>query len=122
MGALFRGLAVLLYLAYAARAQTLPEILSRVSEEAEVFRRIAPQILAEETLTQRALKPPPRFRPRAGAAAATPLTTTRQTREIVSEYSFGTLKDAPESLHEFRQVISVDGKTISCSKTSRNTG
>ena len=120
MGALFRGLAVLLYLAYAARAQTLPEILSRVSEEAEVFRRIAPQILAEETLTQRALKPPPRFRPRAGAAAATPLTTTRQTREIVSEYSFGTLKDASESLHEFRQVISVDGKTISAAAAARH--
>ena len=37
----------LLCLASAAGAQTLPEILSRVSEEAEVFRRIAPQVLAD---------------------------------------------------------------------------
>src|ERR1700689_3795442 len=63
----------LLFLASAAGAQTLPEILSRVSEEAEVFRRVAPQVLSEETLTQRALKPPPRFHPRLGATAAQPL-------------------------------------------------
>ena len=45
--------------------QNLPldQILSRVSEEAEMFRRVAPQTLAEETLTQRSLKPQPRFRP-----------------------------------------------------------
>ena len=88
----------LLGLATAAAAQTLPEILSRVSEEAEVFRHIAPQVLAEETLTQRALKNPGRFHPRVGAVAAKPLTPNRQTREIVSEYSFGTLQGAA-SLH-----------------------
>jgi hypothetical protein len=99
------------WLASAASAQTLPEILSRVSEEAEVFRRVAPQILSEETLTQRALKPT--GRPHPGTAA-------RQTREIVSEYSFGTLRDAPESLHEFRQVTSVDGQTVSVAKAARH--
>ena len=51
-----------------AQAQTLPQILSRVSEEAEVFRHVAPEVLAEETLTQRGVKPPGRFRPRVGAA------------------------------------------------------
>lgn len=115
------GFAFLLCLASAAGAQTLPEILSRVSEEAEVFRRVAPQVLAEETLTQRALKAPPRFHPRAGADAAKLLTATRQTREIISEYSFGTLKDAPESLHEFRQVTSVDGRAITAAVTARHT-
>jgi hypothetical protein len=103
-----------------AGAQTLPEILSRVSEEADVFRRVAPQVLAEETLTQRALKAPPRFHPRVGAAAAKPVSATRQARELVSEYSFGTLKDAPDSLHEFRQVISVDGKAISAAAAARH--
>ena len=114
------GLVALLCLASAAGAQTLPEILSRLSEEAEVFRRVAPQVLAEETLTQRAVKAPPRFHPRVGAAAAKPLNLTRQTREIISEYSFGTLKDAPESLHEFRQVISVDGQAISATAAARH--
>jgi hypothetical protein len=110
----------LLYLVSAAGAQTLPEILSRVSEEAEVFRHVAPQVLAEETLTQSALKAPPRFHPRVGAAAAKPLTLASQTREIISEYSFGALKDAPESLHEFRQVISVDGQSISAAAAARH--
>src|SRR5580698_2801494 len=55
----------------ACGAQTLPEILSRLSEEAEVFRHVAREILAEETLTQRALKAPARFHPRLGTAAAT---------------------------------------------------
>ena len=110
----------ILFMAPAAAAQTLAAILSRVSEEAEVFRRVAPQVLAEETLTQRALKGPQRFHPRVGAGAAKPLAPARQTREIVSEYSFGTLKDAPESLHEFRQVISVDGKAISGAASARH--
>jgi hypothetical protein len=103
-----------------AWAQSLPEILSRVSEEAEVFRHVAPQVLAEETLTQRAMKGPPRFHPRIGAAAAKPVVAVAETREIVSEYSFGALKDAPESLHEFRQVTSVDGKTISAAAAARH--
>lgn len=118
-----RGVSALLgmlCMASAAGAQTLPEILSRVSEEAAVFYRVAPQVLAEETLTQRALKAPSRFHPRVGAAAAKLVTPARQTREIISEYSFGTLKDAPASLHEFRQVISVDGKAISAVAAARH--
>ena len=42
----------------------LPDILSRVSEEAEVFSQNAVQALTQETLEQRALMPPSRFRPR----------------------------------------------------------
>src|SRR5580658_2999286 len=115
-----RVLVVLIGLVSASGAQTIPEILSRVSEEAEVFRHVAPQVLAEETLTQRALKGPARFHPRVGAAATKLITPTRQTREIISEYSFGTLKDAPGPLHEFRQVISVDGQAISTAATARH--
>lgn len=110
----------LLSLAATAAAQTLPEIVSRVSEEAEVFRRVAPQVLSEETLTQRALKGPGRFHPRVGAAAAKPLVPTWQTREIISEYSYGTLKDAPGSLHEFRQVTAVDGQAVSSTAAARH--
>jgi len=107
-------------LASAAWAQTLPEIVSRVSEEAEVFEHVAPQLLAEETLTQRTVKPPGRFRPRVGAAVAKPVEPVWRTREIVSEYSFGFLKDAPEWLHEFREVTSVDGRVVSSAEAARH--
>lgn len=120
MAWLSKALLLASILVVSAAGQTLPEILSRVSEEAEVFRHVAPQLLAEETLTQRALKPPSRFRLRIGAAAATPAVATMQTREITSEYSFGFLKDAPESLHEFRQVTSVDGKPVTSAESARH--
>jgi hypothetical protein len=103
------------------QAQTLPEILSRVSEEAEVFRHVAPEVLAEETLTQRGIKPPGRFRPRVGAAVTKTTAAALQTREIVSEYSLGAFKDAPQSLHEFRQVVSVDGHSVSSAASARKT-
>jgi len=106
----------------ALRAQPLPlsDILSRVSEEAEVFRQLASQTLTQETLEQRALKPPPRFHPRLGAAAAEQPKPQYQTREIVSEYSFSSLKDAPDQIHEFRQVVSVDGRKISTPEKARH--
>jgi hypothetical protein len=100
----------------------LEQILSRVSEEAEVFRQVAPQTLAEETLTQRTLKPPPRFRPRLGAAAKKPEPPkpVYATQEVVSEYSFATLRDSPGALHEFRQVISVNGRRITTPEKARH--
>jgi hypothetical protein len=103
-----------------AWAQTLPQILSRVSEEAEVFHHVAPEVLAEETLTQRANKPPARFRPRVGTAAIKPTAPVLETREITSEYSFGALQDAPQSLHEFREVVSVDGRPVSSAASARH--
>jgi hypothetical protein len=104
----------------AAAAQTLPALLSRLSEEAEVFRQAAPQMIAQETFTQRALVAKLRFNPRIGAAAAKPATPFWQTREIISEYSFGTLNEAPGSLHEFRQVTSVDGHAVHSPETARH--
>jgi hypothetical protein len=94
-------------------------LLARVSEEAEVFRRTAVKLIAQETLRQRALQPPPRFRPRAGQAATQPPPIVYRTREIVSEYSYGVLRDSPGSLHEFRQVLSVDGRPVSAPARAR---
>jgi len=110
----------ILCIASMAAAQTLPEIQSRLAEEAAVFRRVAPQVLSEETLTQRALKAPPRFHPRLGEAATKTIEPVWQTREIISEYSFGALKDAPESIHEFRQATSVDGRPIASATAARH--
>jgi hypothetical protein len=85
------------------------KLVARLSEEADAFRRLAPQVLGEETLQQRALKPPPRFRPRMGHAAKGPPMPTWQEREIRSEYTFALFDGA---MHELRQVTTVDGKKV----------
>ena len=100
---------------------TLPQILSRVAEEAEVFQQNAPQALTLETLEQRALMPPSRFRPRIGKAATEVPKPRLQVREIVSEYSVGTLKESTSrDLFELRQVIEVDGRKVQSSESARH--
>jgi hypothetical protein len=97
----------------------LSKILARVSEEAEVLQQNAPRILTQETLEQRAVMPPSRFRPRDETAAASADSRLR-VREIVSEYSFGALSETPaHNLLEFRQVISVDGRTVQTQESAR---
>ena len=100
---------------------TLPEILSRIAEEAEVLEQNVPKALTEETLEQRTLIPPPRFLPRVGKAATVTPKPRLAVREIVSEYSVGTLKesDSPD-LVEFRQVVSVDGRRIQSAEHARH--
>jgi hypothetical protein len=93
------------------RADELTEKMSaRLSEEAEAFLRIAPLVLGHETLQQKALKPPRRFRPRVGTAATAPPKDDFQQRTLISEYGFGMIGS---SLHELRQVTSVDGRKVS---------
>src|SRR5215469_18940431 len=89
-----------------------PDLLSRVAEEAEILQQNAPKSLTTETLQQRTLLPPSRFRPRIGRTAIAAAAQPRlQVREIISEYSVGTLKESDShNLCEFRQVISVDGR------------
>src|SRR5450755_4553710 len=70
-------------------AQTaIQKMMARISEEASAFQHLAPQVLGKETLHQRALKPPGRFRPRVGAAAMAAPQPTWKEREIVSQYGF----------------------------------
>jgi hypothetical protein len=99
----------------------LAAILEHVSEDAGLFRATAPRMLAEETFEQRALKPPRRFRPRLGNAALEPPKPEYRTRTIVSEYGFSTFQDAPNALHELRQVVSVDGRSIASREAARRT-
>lgn len=105
------SLAVLV-LAAEPGAPQIERLLARVGEEAEVFRQAAVKLIAQETLRQRALQAPPRFRPRAGKAARRPAPLEYRTREIVSELSYGILRESPGVLHEFRQVIRVDGRPV----------
>src|ERR1035437_5777190 len=119
---------MLLVAAFVAFAQnpaqpSLPDLLSRVAEEAETLQENAPKSLTLEVLEQRALMPATRFRPRIGkkaTAVAQPLRLV--VRQIVSEYSVGTLKEsAVQNLTELRQVISVDGRKIQSAERARHT-
>lgn len=101
------ALAVTLY-----AADDTQKMLSRVAEEADAFHRLAPSLLAQETLDQKARKPAPRFRPRVGADARSAPPIVWQDRQIVSEYGFVTLAGEQETLHELRRVISVDGHPV----------
>jgi hypothetical protein len=83
----------------------------RVAEEADVLGQNAARILTRESLEQRSLMPPSRFRPRAGSAAEQANGPRLRIREVVSEFSFGALRSSPShDLVEFRQVVSVDGQ------------
>src|ERR1035437_2918823 len=101
---------------------SLPELLSRVAEEAEMLQQNAPKSLTQEVLDQLALMPATRFRPRIGKMAtdvAQPLRLV--VRQIVSEYSVGTLKEsAVQNLTELRQVISVEGRKVQSAERARH--
>jgi hypothetical protein len=96
-----------------------PQIPPRVAEEAEVLAENATRILTRETLTQRSLLPPTRFRPRAGSTAERATGPRFRIREVVSEFSFGTLHSSQShDLLEFRQVLSVDGEPVQSADTA----
>jgi hypothetical protein len=99
----------------------IPAILSRLAEESEVLQQNAPKALTQETLEQRTLMPASRFHPRIGSAATIPLKPRTVVRQIVSEYSVGTLKDSSsQDLTELRQVISVDGHKVQSVASARH--
>src|ERR1017187_591011 len=101
---------------------SLPDLLSRVAEEAAMLQQNAPKSLTREVLEQRALMPGTRFRPRIGQKGTAVVPPPRLlVREIVSEYSVGTLKEsAVQNLTELRQVISVDGRKIQSPERARH--
>ena len=101
----------------------LPDLLSRVAEEAEMLQQNAPKSLTQEVLEQRALMPATRFRPRIGKKATTMAVPPPRlvVRQIVSEYSVGTLKESTvQNLTELRQVISVDGRKVQSAASARH--
>jgi hypothetical protein len=88
-----------------------PRIPPRVAEEAEILEQYATRIMTEESLEERSLMPPSRFRPRAGSAAEQAIGPRFRIRQVVSEFSFGALRTSrTPDLVEFRQVLSVDGQ------------
>ena len=87
----------------------LEQALSQIASHASQFWHSAPGYTARETLQQKAIVPS-RRRLRIGQAALEPPKPAFRDREIVSYYGFSSYKAAPEALHEFRRVISIDGK------------
>jgi len=114
------GLVLLLACAGGQVDVRLEGILRRLAEEAEIFAQTATNLTSEETLQQRARKNPRRFRLRLGSRAVEPPKPEYQSREIVSEYGFAVLKEAPGVIHEFRQVVSVDGRRIKSREQARH--
>lgn len=99
--------------------EQIQKLIERLSEEAATFQRIAPQVIGQETLVQRAIKPPARFRPRIGEAAKKPPEPRWQQREIKSEYAFAAFAGEGGSLHEIRQITAIDGKTVQDTKRAQ---
>jgi hypothetical protein len=96
------------------------KLIEGLSKQADAFQRIAPEMLGRETLHQRALKPPPRFRPRIGESAKRPLQPAWQERDIISEYGFAALGDNRQEVHEMRRVIAVDGRIVEDEKQAQD--
>jgi len=93
------------------------QALDRVAEEASAFQSTAPDMLAVETLRQRAIKPvKKRFRPALGEAEVRG--PEWQTREIVSEYGYARMGGSYGFLREFRRPTAVDGVDLPESRRS----
>lgn len=110
-----------LLLASLLRADEMTQKMSaRVSEEADAFAKLAPQVLGTEKLHQAAMKPKSRFHPRVGAAAMQPPPAVWTERNITSEYGFAAFSGEAGAIHELRQVTTVDGKKVEDTKKAQS--
>jgi hypothetical protein len=114
-GPLLSYLAVSFALALRADENT-QKLVKRLGDQAEAFQKIAPQLVGQETLHQRALAPP-RFKMRVGDAAKQPQAADWKEHEIVSEYAFAQMG---RQIHELRQVTAVDGKQVASEKKAQD--
>jgi hypothetical protein len=91
--------------------------LPQIARQASKFWQTAPGFVAKETLKQKAaVKPKRKFR--IGGAAVDPPKPELKDRESVSFYAISSFRSAPEALHEFRQVVTVDGKAVAAEGSS----
>jgi len=112
-----RGLTLLCFALVLRADDSTQKLVKRLADEAEAFQKIAPQLVGRETLHQRVLAPPPRFKMRTGDAAKQAVVAAWKEHEIVSEYTFALLG---REIHEFRQVTSVDGKHVASEKKAQD--
>jgi hypothetical protein len=96
------------------------QLVASLSQQADAFRKIAPDVVGQETLFQRAVKPPKGgFHIRVGASAQKPAEPVWQERRILSEYSFAAFTGEGGAIHELRRVTAVDGRTVQDSKKAQ---
>jgi len=89
------------------------QLVASLSREADAFRKLAPSVVGQETLFQRAVKPPKGgFRIRVGANAQKASAPVWQERRILSEYGFAAFAGEGGAIHELRRVTAVDGRTM----------
>jgi hypothetical protein len=92
------------------------QALPQIAKQASKFWQTAPGYVAKETLKQKATVKPKR-KLRIGGGAVDPPKPELKDREIVSYYAISSFRRSPEALHEFRQVVSVDGKPVASEST-----
>src|SRR5579863_3168102 len=81
------------------------QLAASLSQQADAFRTIAPDLVGQETLFQRALKAPKGgFHIRVGASVQKSPQPVWQERRISSEYSFAAFTGEGGALHELRRV------------------
>jgi hypothetical protein len=97
------------------------QLVASLSQQADAFRKIAPDVVGHETLFQRAEKPPKGgFHIHVGSSAQKPPEPVWQERRILSEYSFAVFSGEGGALHELRRVTAVDGRTVQDSKKAQD--
>jgi hypothetical protein len=94
-----------------AQTALVNQALPQIAKDASKFWQTVPGYVAKETLKQKAAVAPKRHF-RIGGGAIDPPKAELKDREIVSFYAISSFKSSPEALHEFRQVVSVDGKPV----------
>jgi len=95
-------------------------LAASLSKEADAFRKIAADVVGQETLFQRAMKPSKGgLHIRVGASVQKAPEPAWQERRILSEYSFAAFAREGGALHELRRVTSVDGRAVQDSKKAQ---
>ncbi len=97
----------------------LQRLLAGISDSAAAFQKVAPFTLSEETLQQRSRPGFTSLIEKDDAVAKLPPARFDR-REVVSEYGYASLPNAPAALHEIRKVVSVDGREFSTVDKARH--
>ena len=95
-----------------AQDDLLQKALPEIAKQASQFWQSAAGYVGREVLHQKALTLPAKRKIRIGVKATQPVQREFKDREIISYYALSTFHATPEALHEFRQVLAVDGKPV----------
>jgi hypothetical protein len=93
--------------------QSMDSVLARIGKDASKLWSTAPDYVARETWRQKTTSmPESRIKLHLGDTGVRPPQPVETVRETVSLYALAPYHKSPESLWEFRRILSVDGKTM----------